>query len=144
METFLAFNYFDKIMPICNHDSQNCKYWGINSNNDFQNWLIENGFDCIGGGQCSLVFRYKNSPYVLKVNSIYPGHKINFDSNYTNEHFVGYEKISKNTHACIQKFADCSHEAQLLAQKMIINIYNKNHLKNYGIINGMAVIVDLE
>ncbi len=127
-ETKQAFQFFHKKLNSNN-------YWETENWEVFQKYLLENGFEFIDSGTCSLVYKYPKSKFVIKFNHNWNNcigfHKT--DNELPN--FLKYTMFCK--HCAIQPFADCSQKARNIASESIQDI-----MSNIGIYRKRPVLID--
>lgn len=123
-------------------------YWNENLDQYelFKNNLI-NSVKYVSNGTCCSVYRLEN--YVLKLHTPYCN-KINLLCNPTKdndlgidesarESFLFYDFISESGYAAVQKFVDCSIEAQNKACSILGKV---NCIRNFGMNGDTPVIID--
>ena len=127
------------------------KYWWTEAGRRLENWFInlleEYGFKFIGNGSCAYVYKHPDENVVLKI-CYADGDQIRYWKNYciselNKPFFLDYLHRSEDEYCAIQKFVDCSKEAQTKAMAIInkTNPFNK-HYRNMGIDGDNAVIID--
>jgi len=112
----------------------------------FKDNLI-NSLKYVNCGTCCSVYRFEN--YVLKIHTPYDN-KINLLCNPTKNNDLGaeessrnnflfYDFISENGYAAVQKFVDCSFNAQNKARSILGKV---NCLANFGMNGDVPLIID--
>lgn len=108
--------------------------------------LRANGFKHVGSGLHSKVYKHPKEKVVIKVST---GEEIRFyfypDLCAKHSRFIGYTHVSDDGNCAIQKYVNCSDEAQGKAlhilEKMSENTH-WNHRDNVGLQGRKAVFID--
>lgn len=138
-------NTIESILKKYKIDEYQYKKKGIS--HKLHDFLEKKGFNNIGGGEQSEVFRKGNSPYVLKIQNSYGGmtepytndlESIGYDADYV-KHFLKYTYISPSKLFAVQPYAETDPESLKKAKEILGGI---NTPDNMGMHRGKPVIID--
>ncbi len=127
-KTKQAFVFFRK-----NLNSNN--YWETENWKIFQDYLLERGFEFVGSGTCSLVYKYPDSKFIIKFNHNWDNCIGFYKSDNKLPNFLKYPIFCE--HCAIQPFADCSKVARNKASEFIQDI-----MSNIGMYKNRPVLID--